>query len=150
MNSRRKYTKEIIFSVFFSSITFFMFAQAVPDKEIKRNVTEISTPLQKLIQLEPIVFEYNTEKYKHLKLKSGLQFGFMSDNMHQVFPELVTAKYISYMFGKNLYRGATIKTIDETSLIPVLVAAIKEQQVEIEKLKKDIAEMKAAKITIAD
>ena len=37
-----------------------------------------------------------------------------------------------------------IKTIDETGLIPVLVASIKEQQAEIEKLKRDIAELKAA------
>lgn len=127
-----------------------MFAQAVPDKEIKRNVTEISTPLEKLIQLEPIVFEYNTEKYKHLKLKSGFHFGFMSDNMQQVFPQLVTTKHVSYMFGKNVYRDTKIKTIDETSLIPVLVAAIKELQAEIEKLKKDITELKAAKSIVSD
>ena len=113
-------------------------------------MTEISTPLLKLIQLAPKVFEYNTEKYKHLKLKSGLHFGFMSDNMQQVFPELVTTKYISYMFGKNVNRGATIKTIDETSLIPILVASIKEQQAEIEKLKKDIAGLKAAKSTVSN
>lgn len=143
MNLIRKHTKKIVFSVFFSGITFSMFAQTVPDNDIKKNVTEISTPLQKLIQLDPKVFEYNTEKYRYLKLKSGLHFGFMSDNMRQVFPELVTVKHVSYMFGKNVYRDTKIKTIDETGLIPVLVASIKEQQAEIEKLKRDIAELKA-------
>ena len=118
------------------------------DNEIKKNVTDISTPLQKLVQLEPKVFEYNTEKYKHLKLKSGKTFGFMSDNMQQVFPELVATKHSSYMFGKNIYRDTKIKTIDETSLIPVLVASIKEQQAEIEKLKKDIKELKETKVTV--
>ena len=48
------------FSPFFSGITFSMFAKRCPTMRLK-NVTEISTPLQKLIQLDPKVFEYNTE-----------------------------------------------------------------------------------------
>jgi hypothetical protein len=131
----------------FSILVFSASAQDVADNEIKKNVTDISTPLDKLVQLEPKIFEYNTEKYKHLKLQQGKQFGFMSDNMQKVFPELVANKNISYMFGKNAYRDAKIKTVDKVSLIPVLVASIKEQQTEIEKLKKDIAELKAIKST---
>lgn len=132
MNIIRKHTKRVIFSFFFFATTLSMSAQQVHDNEIKKNVTEIGTPLEKLLQLEPKVFEYNTEKYKHLKLQPGRKFGFMSDNMQSVFPELVTTKHSSYMFGKNVYRDTRVKTIDETSLIPVLVASIKEQQAEIE------------------
>ncbi|MBY0477706.1 MAG: hypothetical protein K2Q24_08655 [Chitinophagaceae bacterium] len=86
-----------------------------------------------MIQLEPIVFECKTEKYKHLKLKNGFYFGYMPDNMQQIFPELVTARHVSYMFGKSLYSDTRIRTIDKTSLIPILVGTIKEQQIEIEK-----------------
>ena len=150
MNIIGKQTKKIIFSFFFFATTLSMSAQQVQDNEIKKNVMEMSTPLEKLLQLEPKVFEYNTEKYKHLNLQPGRRFGFMSDNMQSVFPELVTTKHSSYMFGKNVYRSIKIKTIDETSLIPVLVASIKEQQVEIEKLKKDIAGLKAAKSTLSN
>lgn len=107
-------------------------------------MTEIRTPLKKLLQLEPKVFEYNTEKYEHLRLEDGMKFGFMSDNVQHVFPELVTTRRSSYMFGKNVYRDVHIKTVDERSLIPVLVASIKEQQAEIEKLKQNIADLKAA------
>lgn len=148
MNTKRNHFKKIIFSVLFSGITVVLSAQSLPDSEIKKNVTDISTPLQKLVQLEPKVFEYDTEKYKHLKLKAGKTFGFMSENMQQVFPELVITKHSSYMFGKNVYRDTKFKAIDETSLIPVLVASIKEQQVEIEKLKKAIEELKAVKSTV--
>jgi hypothetical protein len=148
MNIKSNHFKKIILAVFFSGITVLLSAQPVHDSEIKKNVTDINTPLQKLVQLEPKVFEYNTEKYKHLKLKSGKTFGFMSDNMQQVFPELVITKHSSYMFGKNIYRDTKMKTIDEASLIPVLVASIKEQQAEIEKLKKDIKELKEAKTTV--
>ena len=55
---------------------------------------------------------------------------------------MVGEKSISYLFSKNTYRTATIKTIDESALIPVLVAAFKEQQAEIEKLKLEILELK--------
>jgi hypothetical protein len=147
MNLKCNHFIKIIFSVFLSCISVLISAQSVSDSEIKKNLANISTPLQKLVQLEPKVFEYNTEKYKHLKLKSGKTFGFMADNMLQVFPELVTTKHSSYMFGKNVFRDTKIKIIDESSLIPVLVASIKEQQTEIEKLKKDIEELKAAKST---
>lgn len=145
-----KQNKTIIFSLLFIGMTLSMSAQQVHDNEIKKNVTEISTPLEKLLQLEPKVFEYNTKKYKHLKLQAGKKLGFMSDNMHQVFPELVITKHSSYMFGKNVYRDVKVKTIDEAGLIPILVASIKEQQVEIEKLKKDIADLKAGKNTVSN
>ncbi len=46
------------------------------------------------------------------------------------------------MFGKNVYRNAQIKIIDDASLIPVLVASIKEQQQEIEKLKNEVEKLK--------
>lgn len=142
-----KTTIQLIALFIFSILGFSATAQEVADKEIKKNVTDISAPLEKLVQLEPKIFEYNTDKYKHLKLEQGKQFGFMSENMQQVFPELVSNKNISYMFGKNVYRDAKVKTVDELSLIPVLVASIKEQQKEIEKLKQDIAELKSVKST---
>ena len=46
------------------------------------------------------------------------------------------------MFGKNAYRDANMKTVDEASLIPLLVASIKEQQQQIEELKAAVAELK--------
>ncbi|MEJ7589363.1 MAG: hypothetical protein WKI04_17545 [Ferruginibacter sp.] len=44
--------------------------------------------------------------------------------------------------GKNTYRNQTIHTINEASLIPVLVASIQELHGEIEQLKKEIEQLK--------
>lgn len=114
-------------------------SQDISDHSIKKNITAIDQPLRKIIQLEPKQFEYNTASFKHLKLKGGQQFGFIAEEVGAVFPHLVSERSISYRYGKNVYRNATIKTIDETSLIPVLVASIKEQQAEIEKLRTEMA-----------
>jgi len=126
----------------FLAITVIAFTQTYNDSAIKKNVQAISSPLENILQLEPAMFEYDTNNFKHLKLQKGIHYGFMAENMQTVFPGLVTEKHVSYMFGKNVYRDAKLKTIDEASLIPVLVAAFKEQQAEIEKLKVDLQVLK--------
>lgn len=118
------------------------FSQKFSDAEIKKNVQPLTSALQRVIQLQPSVYEYDVSKYKHLQLAQGTRYGFMAENVQTVFPELVGQKKVSYMFGKNVYRDASLKTVDEASLIPLLVASIKEQQQQIEELKAAIAELK--------
>lgn len=126
-----------------------VFSQTVTDSEIKKNVAAISSPLQKLVQLNPKTFEYDIQKFKHLNLEHGVRYGFIAEELQQVFPGLVKQKNISYMSGKNSYRDTKIKTIDEASLIPVLVASIQQQQQQIEKLKEEVEALKNSKSTIA-
>lgn len=126
-----------------------VFSQTVTDSEIKKNVAAISSPLQKLVQLNPKTFEYDIQKFKHLNLEHGVKYGFIAEELQQVFPGLVKQKSISYMFGKNSYRDTKIKTIDEASLIPVLVASIQQQQEQIEKLKEEVEALKNKKSTVA-
>ena len=115
-------------------------AQAVPDKELKKNVSPIPNSLQSILLLEPSTFEYDTHNFRSLKLRHGKQYGFLAENMQQVFPSLVGIKHVSYMFGKNAYREQKISTIDESRLIPVMVAAIQELHHEVEKLKAELKE----------
>jgi Chaperone of endosialidase len=126
----------------FILVSFFSQAQDIADAAIKKNISAINDPLQKLIQLSPKSFEYDHKNYKHLKLQAGTQYGFIAEDLQAIFPNLVKERSVSYMFGKNAYRQTTIKVIDEASLIPVLVAAIKEQQIAIENLKTEIQGLK--------
>lgn len=118
------------------------YAQQIPDTEIKKNITGISNPLESINRLEPKAFEYNKDKFKDLKLPDGKQYGFVAEELQSVFPELVSTRSYNYMIGKNVFRTAKVKTLDTESLIPILVASIKEQQQEIEKLKTEIKAMK--------
>jgi hypothetical protein len=143
----------------FTSIKYFSFialslsisttaiSQTINDEQTKLNVTSISNPVEKLAQLKPISFEYNTKQYKFLNLQSGKQYGFLSENIQAVFPELVKEKRVSYMQGKNNYKSASIANINETSLIPVLVASIVEQQKQIDQLKSEIEALKKKGVT---
>lgn len=139
MTSISKYLCVVLFS---SVIAQSSSAQSVSDKQIKKNVSTISEPLKSVTALEPRVFEYNTAQFSQLHLPQGTQYGFISEEFQQVFPELVSQKNYSYMQGKNSYKRAAVKTVDMEGLIPVLVASIKEQQKEIDQLRIELDELK--------
>jgi len=122
--------------------SIFSSAQDISDTAIKKNISVIDDPLQKLTQLSPVSYEYDHADYKHLKFQQGRQYGFIAEDLQAIFPNLVKERSVSYMFGKNTYRNAKIKVVDQVSLIPVMVACIKEQQSEIEILKAEIKELK--------
>lgn len=129
-------------------ITVFIFSgtvvssQTVSDQELKKNIQPLTSALQRVIQLQPSVYEFQTDKFKYLNLSQGKKFGFLADNVQSVFPELVTQKKVSYMFAKNGYRNTTYNAVDEASLVPLLVASIKEQQQQIEELRAMVEELK--------
>ena len=126
---------------------FIVNAQDITDTDVKKNIASMEDQLQKLMQLQPKKYEYNISNFKYLKLQKGQQYGFIAEEVAAVFPELVKEKTVSYMYGKNAYRNATIKVVDEERLIPVLVASLKEQQNEIEKLKSELQELKKGAVS---
>ncbi|MDB5263950.1 MAG: hypothetical protein JWQ14_3233 [Adhaeribacter sp.] len=121
------------------------FSQQVPDAELKTNVEPVKNALETVQQLSPKTYEYNRGKYPKLKLPAGQQYGFMGEEVQRVLPELVNSKSESYMVGKNKYQMATLKDTDLVSLIPLLVAAIQEQQEEINQLRQQIQSSSSTK-----
>lgn len=145
MHNFIKYYKALLFISLLILSGKSSFSQTVSEQELKKNIQPLTSALNRLIQLKPSVYEFETVKFKHLNLAGGRKFGFLTDNVETIFPELVTQKKVSYMFAKNGFRNTTYKSVDEASLIPLLVASIKEQQQQIEELKAAIEELKKAK-----
>jgi hypothetical protein len=144
MNNRSKF--RIAAFIMFSFVALNnVNAQVVSDKKVMKNVTPLSDPLPALNLLEPLQYEYNRDAYKHLSLPEGRYYGFDAQEVQKVLPAAVKTSRRSYMAGKNLYKTATVKTIDYESLIPLLIASAKQQQVEIELLKKEIQQLKERK-----
>jgi len=111
-------------------------AQQLSDLELKREVVPLEQAVEYLRQLEPKAYEYDTETFGHLDLPEGKRHGFIAEDLERVLPQSVAMKHRSYTAGKNNYRTASHKEVDLESLIPLLVAAIQEQQAQIENLKK--------------
>lgn len=135
--------KNLFFFFLFAFSAQLAFSQTLSDNELKKNVTPIESPLKSVISLEPKAFEYKTSDYSYLKLPKGEHYGFITEEFQQVFPALVTSESRSYMQGKNMFKRATTKTVDLEGLIPILVASIKEQQSEINLLKKEVEALKS-------
>lgn len=113
---------------------------SVSDLKFKKNIQPMTNSLSKILKLEPRTFEMRTEEYEIMNFNEGKQFGFIAQDLHQIFPELVThGVHPGAEKGKDIeYLG-----VDYISMIPVLVQAIQEQQKIIEAQQQQIDELRS-------
>ena len=77
--------KVAIVAVLLSAAALNVNAQKIQEQELKISVAEISNPVKQLVTLEPITFKYDVSKFNHLKLPSGNQYGFRTDDIKTAF-----------------------------------------------------------------
>ncbi|WP_051291212.1 tail fiber domain-containing protein [Pedobacter glucosidilyticus] len=142
--------KTAIIGVFATVLTLNVQAQKIEESDLKVDITKITNPTEKLNALEPITFKYDVDKYKYLRLPSGNQYGFKTNGVNTQLPGIVTETSKMYPAGKNQSKVAKYEEVQMNNLIPVLVAAVKEQQTEIELLKKEIERLKVKSAQLID
>lgn len=120
-------------------------AQNIAENDLKTNVSAIEKSIEKLQNLKPVYYSFNTEKFAQLKLAKSPQYGFKLQSIKDTFPDLLKTSTASYSAGKNHIKTATYQDVRTEKLIPVLVAAIQEQQNAIEALKQEIEMLKSKK-----
>lgn len=118
-------------------------AQKITDTELKAQVVAVANPIHQLQQLKPISYHYQAEQQKNLKLPLGVQYGFTTESLITHFPAMVFETATMYPAGKNQFKTAKYDQVKMENLIPVLVAAIKEQQAQIDALKLEVMTLKA-------
>jgi hypothetical protein len=111
------------------------------DARLKKNVAPLTGGLALVERLEPIRFQWRLPAErpigKELKLSTDdPQVGFLAQDVERIVPEAVSAPKKG---GREIYG------LDEGALVPVLVAAVKEQQAEIEQLRGELAALKSAR-----
>ncbi len=106
------------------------------DARLKSNVQPLGSVLSKLNKLETATYNFRTSEYPNLYLPSDLQTGFMAANLQEQFPNLVQdvtlPEKIHPKTGALISQSASIKVVNYMGMIPVLTAAIQEQQAQIE------------------
>jgi hypothetical protein len=130
--------RAISFAVILIAVSFKINAQEV----VQNNVKPINNSLEVVSKLRPVSFDYDKVWAEKLKLPTKTQFGFVGADVKNVSPEILTIQAKDYAGGKNSFKSAIITKVDYDLLIPLLVGSIKEQQVQIESLKKDIQLLK--------
>jgi hypothetical protein len=135
------------------------------DERLKENVTVLTDAIDKINQLKPSVYEFKKDaRFKALALPKGSHYGLIAQDLEKVFPVLVkeTTKLLHRSMPlandrqKELLTAGntqdkekiTIKAVNYTALIPILVRAIQEldsiYKSEINGLKEEIEELKLA------
>ncbi len=114
--------------------------RGLSDKRLKTNVAPILNAIYILNQLDPKTYNFDTVNFDELNLSTSKQYGLMAQELESILPELVGETYM----GNDSY-----KSVNYQALIPILIAAIQEQdhaltkmqlnfkkqEIEIEKLK---------------
>jgi len=95
------------------------------DISLKDNIRPIESALFKVQQIRGVEFDWN-EKSTELQQEKGHDVGLIAQEVEKVLPEIVQI------------REDGIKAIQYEKVVPLLVEAIKEQQVTIENLTKRI------------
>ncbi len=99
------------------------------DERFKQNITAIQAPLQKLMQINGVVYEMKAGEFSKNNFQKGRQIGLIAQNVEKVVPEAVSEQ--------NGYKG-----VDYAKLVPVLIEAIKELNRKQEQLENENKEMK--------
>jgi len=124
-------------------------AQTSKSDELKKNINKVSDGIEKIKQLEPISYQFDNNLDKELgkQLPNGERFSFLEKSVEVNFPSLIKTNSYIVPTGKNANKVTKVNEIDKEELIPVLVAAIKEQQEQIENLRQEINELKSQQKT---
>jgi hypothetical protein len=100
------------------------------DRKLKKNISKINNPIKKILALNGVSFEWKKQPEK--------QLGFIAQDVEKVFPEVVSTD-----------PNSGLKSVQYANLIAPIVEAVKEQQmliqaqaIQIEKLKKELEELK--------
>lgn len=99
------------------------------DERFKQHITSIPSPLEKLMQINGVEYEMNATAFPKNNFQKGRQIGLLAQNVEKVIPEAVNE-----LDG---YKG-----VDYARLVPLLIEGMKEQQKQIEELKKEVRKLR--------
>ena len=106
-------------------------AFATSDKRLKDNIKPLDNAIDKVLKISGVEFDWNDtrdEDGKPLHSYEGHDVGVIAQEIEEVLPEVVTTRDNGY------------KAVKYEKIVPLLIEAIKEQQVQIDELKTKIGE----------
>jgi Chaperone of endosialidase len=118
------------------------------DRKLKRDIQPLNHAIELIHALKPSTYTYKTDEYEQMELPGGQQYGLIADEVKQVFPSMVkqAVQPVKYenddrSHGRVLAPEVTFDAVNYTAMIPVLIAAMQEQQTMIEELQRKIGEL---------
>jgi len=120
------------------------------DRKLKSDIQPLTNAIQLIQALKPSTYLFKTDEFAQMNLPQGEQYGLIADEVKQVFPSLVIQTISPTQFENNdpgsekvVEEAVSFEAVNYTAMIPVLIAAVQEQQAMIKELKMKINELKA-------
>ena len=101
------------------------------DSRFKTNILPIENPLQKVLKLQGVTFDWKTKEFPNRMFSENRALGFIAQEVEQVIPEVVQTENSTEGF----------KSVQYDKVVALLVEAIKEQQKQIEQLQQKVKEL---------
>ena len=129
---------------YFDGNVYYSGAFTASDAKLKENMQPETSVLSKLLKLNPVT--YNYKKLQEINLPTGLQHGFIAQELATVFPEL-TKDVKKPVFDKeqNVKSLFEYKTVNYNGLFAIMTTAIQELHSEIKLLKSELTSIRETK-----
>ena len=114
------------------------------DERLKENIQNIPNALDKVLSLNGVTFDWKQEAFDagfNPKVKVG-DAGVLAQQVQAVLPQAVKPAPFDIAADGSSISGKDYLTVQYEKLAPLFIEAIKEQQIQIELLKAEIAELK--------
>lgn len=115
------------------------------DRTIKKDIKAISNASDILSQIKPKTYHLDSKNVPQLKMdEKRLQYGVIAQELEEILPDLVKEVAVISDFDndrKPLHDLKTLKSVNYTGLIPILVAGFNEQKAALEQQQQLVADL---------
>ena len=110
----------------------FQVGSCLSDVRLKKNIEAFPTVLDKVVQLQPVMYNWRTEEYPQFRFSSGRDIGLIAQQVEKVFPEMVSSDQAGY------------KRVNYGELPYLMLQAIRELKAENDDLRERIQRLEEA------
>ena len=120
------------------------------DRKLKQHIEPLASGLSLLMRLKPMQYSFRAKEFEHMNLPSGTHMGFIAQDIQELLPELVAEASSPILDETGAVNGSTkFMAVNYTEIIPLLTAAMQEQQRKIEELEARLLDQSRAIVELS-
>ncbi|MEW6468498.1 MAG: tail fiber domain-containing protein [Bacteroidota bacterium] len=115
------------------------------DQRLKKDIVQIDNSLQLIMSLKPVTYKFDTETHNNLGLPANQQYGFISQQVKEVLPDLTAPVVYPAVYdslGKEVSPKQEYLGLNYDGFIAILTKGMQDQQKMIESQQKQIDDLK--------